>query len=230
MGPRPEERQAGHLLEEAIDWEAVRSSDVELRFTAVDVCTGEREQFDNENAGPEALLASTAIPLVFPVEEVEGHYLWDGGLLSGTPLQPAIEAGATEVYAILNDPVHRPARAPPANLAEALDRVIDIVNQRALRKDLRRAEEINELVRRDQGADYWHQIDFHLVAPEEELEADVLSFEEDEARMMWRCGYDDAKAYLEGTHADQQALETFGQTPEWARHEQADEDEGAFYA
>lgn len=215
------------LLEDAIDWESVRASDVELMFTAVDVTTGDRVQFDNASASPEALLASTAIPLLFPVEEVDGRPLWDGGLLSSTPLQPAIEAGATQIYAISNDPVHRPAKAPPSNLPEVVGRVIDIVNQRALRKDLRRAAEINRLVEQGQAAEYWHHIDFHLVAPEEELDADVLDFDAHDARKMWTRGYEDAQAYLDGTHADQEALETFGRTPEWDRVEAEDADRSA---
>lgn len=198
------------LLEDGIDWTAVRESPIELRFTAVDVCDGERVLFDNETATPEALLASTAIPLVFPVQEVDGRPLWDGGLLTATPLQPAIEAGAEEIYAILNEPIDRPASAPPSNLAEALDRVIDIVNERALRKDLRRAMEINELVREGKAAPYWHVIHFHLFAPEQRLEINVLDLDAEESRRLWQRGYEETQALFEGHHADQEALERFG--------------------
>lgn len=214
------------LVEEEIDWGAVADASIELRFTAVDVCHGERVLFDNATAGPDALLASTAIPLVFPTEQVGEHHLWDGGLLTSTPLQPAIEAGAREIYAILNDPVGRTAHHPPGNLQEALDRVIDIVNERALRRDLRRAEEINELVRQGQAADYWHLIHFHVFAPEEPLDVSVLSFDEADAERLWRCGYDDAHAVLEGLHDDQEALEHFGEPDS----DDADAGDGASHA
>lgn len=201
------------LLEEEIDWEDVRASPIDLRFTAVDICDGERVLFDNESASPDALLASTAIPLVFPFEEVDGRPLWDGGVLTSTPLQPAIEEGATEVYAILNEPAGRTIHAPPENLAQALDRLIDIVNERALRRDLERAKEINELVRQGQAADYWHLIHFHVIAPEAPLDASVLTFDEAEAERMWTKGHRDARAFLEGLHEDQDALENFGEGP-----------------
>lgn len=199
------------LLEDELDWDAVADSPIDLRFTAVDVINGDRVMFENATAGPDALLASTAIPLLFPVEEVDGRHLWDGGLLTSTPLQPAIEAGATEVYAILNDPAGRTAHQPPGSLSEALDRIIDIVNERALRRDLERAEEINELVRQGQAADYWHLIHFHVIAPEEQLDVDVLTFDEEEAERLWRCGREDALAFLEGLHEDQEELERFGE-------------------
>lgn len=218
-----ENDRLGELLARAIHWPTVRTSSIELRFTAVDVCDGDRVLFDNETATPEALLASTAIPILFPVQEVDGRPLWDGGLLTATPLQPAIEAGAEEIYAILNEPVNRPATEPPASLPEALDRVIDIVNERALRKDLRRAREINELVREGNAAPYWHLIHFHLFAPEQRLDVNVLDLDAEEARELWARGYEDTQAYFEGRHADQEALERFGPEEDL----QAADDEGS---
>jgi NTE family protein len=189
------------LLREEVDWDAVRRSSVDLHVTAVDVCDGERVAFDNDGISPEAVLASTAIPLLFPPERVNGHVLWDGGLLASTPLQPAIENGATRIVAILNEPWNVPADEAPANLREAFDRVIDIVNQRSLRKDLRRAREINELVARDQAAPYWRHIDIDLIAPDESFGVDVLDFEEVQAERLWARGREDARAFLaEGGH------------------------------
>lgn len=211
------------LVEDELDWDAVEDSPIDLRFTAVDVMTGERVMFDNATAGPDALLASTAIPLLFPVEEIDGRHLWDGGLLTSTPLQPAIEAGATEVYAILNDPAGRTAHQPPSNLSEALDRIIDIVNERALRQDLERAQEINELVREGHAAPYWQIIHFHLFAPEKRLDVNVLDLDPEESGDLWRRGYADTQALFEGRHADQEALERFG--PEEGL--QAADDEGS---
>lgn len=214
------------LVEDAIEWDDVAASEIELRFTAVDIMNGNRVMFDNASAGPDALLASTAIPLVFPFEEVDGRPLWDGGLLTSTPLQPAIEAGAREIYAILSEPAGRTIHGPPGSLPEALNRVIDLVNERALRRDLERAQEINQLVRQGQAADYWHLIHFHVIAPEEALQVDTLGFEEDEAEALWTCGYEDATAFLEGLHQDQDALEHFGEPSE----DERDDEPGAFYA
>lgn len=195
------------LLEEEVDWTAVRRSTVDLRITAVDVCTGERIDFTNEDASPESVLASTAIPLLFPPQQVNGDVLWDGGLLTSTPLQPAIENGATRIYAVLNEPWDKPAEQAPTTLREAFDRVIDIVNHRSLRKDLERAEEINELVRIGQAADYWRHIDIDLIAPDQAFDLDVLDFDEEQAERLWTIGREDARAFLEGERPDQHEVE-----------------------
>jgi predicted acylesterase/phospholipase RssA len=198
------------LLEQRVDWEAVHQSSTELRFTAVDIQIGERVLFGNHSASPRAVLASTASPRVFEPQEVDGRVLWDGGLLTSTPLQPAIEEGAREIYAILNEPMGRALQQPPSTLQEGLDRVVEIVNERALRRHLERAREINELVRNGQAADYWHLIHFHLIALEDRLDVHSLSFDADQARRLWNCGYDDAGLVLDGLHEDQQALASFG--------------------
>lgn len=66
-------------------------------------------------------------------------------------------------------------------------------------------------MREGQAADYWHRIHFHVIAPEEALDVTALSFDEAEAERLWDCGYDDATAFLEGLHEDQEALERFGE-------------------
>ncbi len=54
--------------------------------------------------GPSHILASSAIPIVFPPVpvEMEGRRLWfgDGGLRLVTPLSPAIRLGATHLFAV----------------------------------------------------------------------------------------------------------------------------------
>ncbi len=53
----------------------------------------------------EALLVSTALPpWAMPVMK-QGHYLMDGAVVSSLPIEPALQAGATEIIALdLSDP------------------------------------------------------------------------------------------------------------------------------
>jgi len=57
---------------------------LKLKFTAVDVNTGEEIDFDKGNIFP-ALNAAIAIPALFPLVKVNGRYLCDGGLLNEIP-------------------------------------------------------------------------------------------------------------------------------------------------
>jgi predicted acylesterase/phospholipase RssA len=45
----------------------------------------------------EPILASAALPGVYPPVEIDGRLLIDGGIANNTPITTAINAGATEV-------------------------------------------------------------------------------------------------------------------------------------
>jgi NTE family protein len=53
-------------------------------------------------SGPvlDALMASSALPLVFPPHRIDGHVYVDGALSEYVPLQPALEAGARTIYVL----------------------------------------------------------------------------------------------------------------------------------
>ena len=49
---------------------------------------------------PDHVLASAAIPLLFPTRRIGDHYYCDGGLRFNTPISPAIRAGADRIVVI----------------------------------------------------------------------------------------------------------------------------------
>jgi NTE family protein len=74
--------------------------DRDLKLTAVDAETGELRIFDR-NSGVdlvEAVMASCAVPGVWPVVEIDGHRYMDGGMRSGSNADLA--AGANPVLII----------------------------------------------------------------------------------------------------------------------------------
>ena len=53
----------------------------------------------------EAALASTALPVVWDPENINGHQFVDGGIVANIPISIALDHGATEIYALdLQDP------------------------------------------------------------------------------------------------------------------------------
>lgn len=70
----------------------------------------------------QALLASAAIPLVFPCVQIADQFLVDGGVASNTPISTAVALGATNVVVIptgvscdLTQPPPRTGRLGPAH-------------------------------------------------------------------------------------------------------------------
>ena len=52
----------------------------------------------------EAVLASTAVPAIFPPVEIDGERFIDGGVVNNVPLRRAVESGATRIVVLLCGP------------------------------------------------------------------------------------------------------------------------------
>jgi NTE family protein len=50
--------------------------------------------------GPRHVLASAAIPMLFPAVKIHGEYFTDGGLRQNTPMSPAIRLGADKILLV----------------------------------------------------------------------------------------------------------------------------------
>lgn len=75
---------------------------VPLYVTAADLNHGVLYLWGDEPGGDliDAVMASAALPTLFPPEQVGGLQLVDGGIVANLPIAIAAEKGATEVYAI----------------------------------------------------------------------------------------------------------------------------------
>jgi NTE family protein len=60
----------------------------------------ERRATSFERITPDHVLASAAIPLLFPTRRIGNHYYCDGGLRFNTPIAPAIRAGADRLVVV----------------------------------------------------------------------------------------------------------------------------------
>ncbi|WP_051305101.1 patatin-like phospholipase family protein [Chitinilyticum litopenaei] len=92
-------------LQRLADFQLINSKSVRLSLGATRVTTGDLVFFDNQQQqiGPEHVLASGSLPPGFPATEVEGELYWDGGCVSNTPLDAIYEGdedGHTLVFMI----------------------------------------------------------------------------------------------------------------------------------
>ena len=89
---------------------------VQLRITATDYEEGRSVVFDS---GPvlDAVLASTALPGIFPPYEVDGRCYIDGAISDQLPLKAALEAGADTIYVMaVSVPSPPPDRRSPLTI------------------------------------------------------------------------------------------------------------------
>lgn len=137
-----------NLIRRSVDFMEVRRSDVHFQAIATNWRTGELREFHNEDLddlrGPLILMASSAIPGIFPPVDISDDVFVDGGVLMNTPLAPAIHAGATDLHVVYSDPDIR--RIPISELETTfgtLQRTLAISWAAVVERDIRDAERIN---------------------------------------------------------------------------------------
>lgn len=87
------------LIERHSPFSNIEEARVALRIIATDFADGSEVVFDSGSVA-DAVLASTALPGVFPPHQVSDHMYLDGGLVDHVPLAPAIEMGADTIYVL----------------------------------------------------------------------------------------------------------------------------------
>ena len=122
-------------LEKYIDYTKLKpggNSNARLIITGVNVLTAEPLTFDStrQQITPKHLLGTSGYPLYsFPWVEIEkGLYVWDGSLLSNTPLREVIDAAPSidkRVFIVENYP--KKIDRLPRNLPEVYHRARDIM-------------------------------------------------------------------------------------------------------
>lgn len=143
----------GALRGVAITASAYSSARAVSFFQASDgIATWRRERRCGEAAriGVSHLLASAALPLLFPAQRLGNEYFGDGGMRMIAPLSPAIHLGARRILVIAtrderpDPPPTRPARYPaPGEIAGYL---MDTIFMDTLNADLARMARINRLL------------------------------------------------------------------------------------
>lgn len=87
------------LLKRNTDYERLEDFPIPLSVIATEVASGLEVRL-SEGPAVEAILASAAIPAVFPPVKIGGRTYMDGAIVDNTPITQAIEAGATEVWVL----------------------------------------------------------------------------------------------------------------------------------
>lgn len=181
-------------LERQISFHRVRTSPVALRVVATDIRQGRAIVFRNEEITVKHILASCSIPVVYPWADIDSEIFWDGAVVANTPLRPAIDEGADEVYVVLLSPAGARRLPPPPNLLDAAAHAFDMALLASFEVDLKLLEKVNRRVREGRDASGHHIVNVRVIAPSENMPAAwILQYNPQNTDYLIRLGYEDAR-------------------------------------
>jgi NTE family protein len=127
------------------------------------------------------LMASIAVPMIFPPQLIEGSYYGDGAMRNATPLSPAIHLGADRILVVgvrdeTADKPATPAQKPVyPSFAQIAGYMLDTLFMDGLYSDIERMTRINQLIdsvppeHRTGPLQRMRAIDTMLIVPSEDL-------------------------------------------------------------
>ncbi|MFZ6047084.1 patatin-like phospholipase family protein [Pseudomonas sp. CR3202] len=132
------------LIESQLPYRRLEDAAVPCHVVATDVLDG-TEVILSTGEATTALLASTAIPAIFPAVTIAGRSLMDGGIANNTPISVAIALGATRVVIL---PTGTPCilRTPPRSALAIAMHALNLLAMRQLLADVERFAERCELL------------------------------------------------------------------------------------
>ena len=178
------------LITEAIDFERIRASPVELLIVATDLLRYDKRAFDNRTVSVDALMAATAVPGAFPPVRVDGVPLVDGGLTGRAPVLEALALGRPigRAIVVMSYAPDEQAKAP-TTLRRTLEESLELVMIHAIRRDV-------ELARLRHP-----KVDVQLLTPSAPLLLRPLDFDTEGMARALELGRGDARACLDAMHS-----------------------------
>lgn len=124
------------LLERHLPYPRLERASVPVHIVATELVTGD-EVVLSQGSAVDAVLASTAIPGVFPSVVVDGRMLVDGGVCNNTPISAAVALGADRVVVLPTGYACGLKAVPPTAIGKALHS-LGLLVARQLVRDIER--------------------------------------------------------------------------------------------
>jgi len=133
------------IIERHIELDDLAGAAIPLHLIAFDITTGSEVALSH---GPacEAVLASCAIPGIFPPVAAGGRLLVDGGVVNNTPISHAVELGAERIYVLSTREPSCPQVNPPRTALDAAICGISLLMGSRLESDVGRYGREAELI------------------------------------------------------------------------------------
>lgn len=164
------------LVEQTLDTQLMRSSGKKLIVGAVSMTTGRyRTWNESDEDVVDAVKASSAFPGMFLPVEIDGEVWVDGGIREVAPVNDAIQAGATHIDVILNQPRELPVKLADTSAVGSISRIVEIMMSESTSNDLKRVELYNEILRYQHLEGKQH-IHLNVLEPKRVLVQNALDF------------------------------------------------------
>jgi NTE family protein len=132
------------LLQQHVHIERLEDAAVPVHVVAAEVLSGE-EVLISRGPAVDAVLASAAIPGVFPPVSLEDRMLIDGGIVNNTPISHAVDLGADTIVVLPAVSTTQLRSVPHGALALGITGVLRAIGRR-FAEDLVRYSDVAELI------------------------------------------------------------------------------------
>lgn len=137
-----------------------------------------RRQGVESKIGTDHLMASVALPLIFPAVKIDNEFFGDGAMRHATPLSPAIRLGAEKLLIITTD---NNKKNPDTNdrdhpsIGEIGGYMLDALFSSGLLSDLERLDRINQIIKHSSNglistaSKQMKHLDYCIISPSKDI-------------------------------------------------------------
>jgi NTE family protein len=136
-------RPLSERLKKHVHWAKLARSTIQVFIGATNITQRTHEVFSNADITHQHVMASAAIPILFPPVRIGRDWYIDGAFSLLRPLKPLLKAGASRIFTVFLSP-RRPRLDAPANLFELADRVLEVLLSSAIASDRNQIESTNQ--------------------------------------------------------------------------------------
>lgn len=178
-----------NILKTRLDLNKLSLSGKNLRIGAVSYETGEYKVVNESDPDLIAwIMASSAFPILFPMECINGRHYTDIGAYNMAPIKEALDLGATEIDVILTNPliIGNEKRSP--GIVWQLLRMFEITSNKAIKNDINLHTITSESVS-------GYKLKVRIFAPSEPFNIHLLNFDPMKIKEIYQRGKIEAELY-----------------------------------
>jgi NTE family protein len=135
------------VLTQSVDFDLLRRAKCPIRLylSATNVRTGKVKVFNNDEIGPDAVLASGCLPFLFQAVEIDGEAYWDGGYMGNPVIFPLIyNCDTRDVLIVHVNPIQRDE--VPQTATRIMNRINEISFNSSLMREMRAISFVTRLI------------------------------------------------------------------------------------